>query len=423
MKKTKTTIEIYPRKQKLAANAEQTVDVLVRITPLEVDIKSKARPKLNLSMVLDRSGSMDGTKMREAREAVKYCVDQMTAEDRFSTVIFDDHVDVLFESQKMNAANKMLLKSEIDTVTSRGSTALHEAWVSGGLQVAKHLENNAINRVILVTDGQANVGETDPGRIKEQAGSLAETGVSTSTIGIGRDFNEDLLMPMAEAGGGNAWHVQESGDMTRIFTVELNGLIGQIGKNVTLRVKTRDGIRVVDLLNDFETDRAGDYKLPNLQAGSPLDIVIRLQVGPGKLSDTFVAAEFSMSYVVQDSGLTETRTAGLSFEFADAAEVADLPENLDVTRATQLLMNARARLEAMNRMDRHDRDGALQVLKSVASNTQVMFSMAESPVVKAELESELKELLRQADTIERADDDMMARKQMAYSRQSRRTGK
>lgn len=423
MKKGKPTIEIYPRKQKLAANAAQTVDVLVRITPPDLDIKGKTRPKLNLSMVLDRSGSMDGTKMREAREAVKYCVDQMTAEDRFSTVIFDDHIDVLFESQKMNSANKMLLKSEIDTVTSRGSTALHEAWVCGGLQVARHLDNDAINRVILVTDGQANIGETDPDRIKQQAGSLAETGVSTSTIGIGRDFNEDLLMPMAEAGGGNAWHVQEPGDMTRIFTVELNGLIGQIGKNVALRVKTREGVRVVDLLNDFETDRAGDYKLPSLQAGSPLDIVIRLHVGPGKLSDTLDAAEFSMTYVDQDSGLSETLTAGLSFEFANSAEIADLPENVDVITATQLLMNARARLEAMNRMDRHDRDGAYELLKSVVAPTEALFSMANSPVVKAELERELKELKRQADRIESAEDDMMARKQMAYSRQSRRTGK
>ena len=234
MKNEKPTIEIYTKKGKLIANSEQTVDVLVRVTPPDIDTSGKVRPKLNLSMVLDRSGSMGGTKMREAREAVKYCVDQLTTADRFSTVIFDDRVDVLFDSQLMNSANRMLLKSEIDTIDSRGSTALHEAWVSGGLEVARHLNNNTINRVILVTDGQANVGETDPDRIKAQARDLAEKGVSTSTIGIGRDFNEDLLMPMAEEGGGNAWHVQEPDVMTRIFSVELNGLLGQIGRDVTL---------------------------------------------------------------------------------------------------------------------------------------------------------------------------------------------
>ena len=423
MKNSKTTIEIYTKKQKLAANTEQAVDVLLRIKPPDVDTNSKVRPKLNLSMVLDRSGSMGGTKMREAREAVKYCVDQMLADDRFSTVIFDEHVDVLFESQQMNPANKTLLKSEIDTISSRGSTALHEAWVAGGLQVARHLDNDAINRVILVTDGQANVGETDPNRIKEQARNLVETGVSTSTVGIGRDFNEDLLMPMAEAGGGNAWHVQESDDMTRIFSVELNGLIGQIGKNVTLRIKTRQGVRLVDMLNDFEVDRSGDYRLPNLQVGLPLDIVVQLQVESGNSEDKLDAAEFSIRYVDQDSGLPETLSVGLLCEFAGQAEIADLPENLEVTRATQLLMNARARLEAMNRMDRHDRDGALQMLKSVVSPTEVLFSLADSPVVKAELELELKELARQVNRIERADDDMMVRKQMAYARNSRRTGK
>jgi Ca-activated chloride channel family protein len=423
MNDRKTTIATHTKKPKLKADVEQTVDVLVRITPPDIDIKSKTRPKLNLSMVLDRSGSMDGSKMREAREAVKYCVDQMIAEDRFSTVIFDQHVDVLFESQKMNPANKALLKSEIDTVSSRGSTALHEAWVSGGLQVARHLDRDAINRVILVTDGQANVGETDPYRIKEQARNLVETGVSTSTIGIGRDFNEDLLMPMAEAGGGNAWHVQESEDMTRIFTVELNGLIGQTGSDVSLHVKTRNGVRLVDLLNDFEVDHSGDYKLPNLQAGSPLDVVVRLQVGPGGPGDVLDAAEFSVRYVDQDSGIRETAEARLLCEFADQAELADLSENMDVIKAVQLLMNARARLEAMIRMDRHDRAGAQQILRSVMAPTHALVSEAVSPSVRAELERELKELDMQADRIERADDDILSRKQMAYARYSRRTGK
>ena len=86
-------------------------------------------------------------------------------------------------------------------------------------------------------------------------------------------------------------------------------------------------------------------------------------------------------------------------------------------------MNARARLEAMNRMDRNDRDGAFQILKSVVAPTQALFSLTDSPVAKAELERELRDLGLQADRIESADDDLMARKQMAYARHSRRTGK
>ena len=96
---------------------------------------------------------------------------------------------------------------------------------------------------------------------------------------------------------------------------------------------------------------------------------------------------------------------------------------MDVIKAVQLLMNARARLEAMIRMDRHDRAGAQQILRSVMAPTHALVSEAVSPSVRAELERELKELDMQADRIERADDDILSRKQMAYARYSRRTGK
>ena len=178
----KTTIQIFTEKT-LTANTDQTVDLLVRITPPEMDQTVSKRPKLNLSMVLDRSGSMQGRKIEEARQAAKYCIDQLVATDRISTVIFDDQIDVLIPSQPVE--NKDLLKRSINSIVTAGSTALHEAWVRGGLQVSDHLNGAAINRVLLITDGQANVGETNVDRIVTQARELAAKGVTTSTIGIG----------------------------------------------------------------------------------------------------------------------------------------------------------------------------------------------------------------------------------------------
>jgi Ca-activated chloride channel family protein len=84
------------------------------------------------------------------------------------------------------------LKARVNEVFARGSTALHEAWVRGGIEVSEHLREGATNRVLLVTDGLANVGETNIDRIVSQAMNLHKRGVSTSTIGIGEDFNEDF---------------------------------------------------------------------------------------------------------------------------------------------------------------------------------------------------------------------------------------
>src|SRR5215475_4408647 len=154
-------VEFYTKHAKLEAGREQTVDVLIRITPPALSTSRpnwKGRPDLNLSLVLDRSGSMEGEKMIRAREAAMFCVDQMLPTDRLSVVTFDDRIDVLFPSEPVT--NKQSMKDLIARVEARGSTALHEAWVRGGLTISDHLFERGINRVILITDGQANVGIT-----------------------------------------------------------------------------------------------------------------------------------------------------------------------------------------------------------------------------------------------------------------------
>ncbi|PYS98752.1 MAG: hypothetical protein DMF63_14270 [Acidobacteria bacterium] len=410
----KTTIEILTEKT-LTANTDQTVDVLVRITPPQMDQTASKRPKLNLSMVLDRSGSMSGRKLEEAKEAAKYCVDQLLATDRISTVIFDDYIDVLIPSQPVE--NKDLLKRSINSIVANGSTALHEAWVRGGLQVSDHLNGASINRVLLITDGQANVGETRVSSIVTQAGELAAKGVTTSTIGIGEDFNEDLLMPMAEAGLGNAWHVQEPQDMVRIFETELQGLVSQIGHTVRLGIRPTAGVMVVDVLNDFETDGAGRYKLPNLRAGSPLEIVVRMSVPSHSVGDAALA-DFELSYVEQDSHVPISVTSLFSAKFDTAEVTASLASNPAVINAVQLLMNARARLEAIARMDRGDYVGMQHALISACEETDVAFSMAPSP----ELEREREELAELGEALKSRANDTFTRKHMAYSRESRRKG-
>src|SRR5512138_813877 len=138
-------VEFFTTRAKLEAKREQVVDVLIRITRPELDLKNNSRTPLNLSLVLDRSGSMGGEKMVHAREAAMFCVDQMLATDRLSVVTFDDRIEVLFPSEPVT--NKQAMKDLISRVTARNSTALHEAWVRGGLTVSERLLDQGINRV------------------------------------------------------------------------------------------------------------------------------------------------------------------------------------------------------------------------------------------------------------------------------------
>ena len=411
-------IEFLTTREKLEAGRDQTVDVLIRITAPELDLGTIKRTPLNLSVVLDRSGSMAGDKMVRAREAAMYCVDQMLPSDRMSVVAFDDRIDVLFPSEPVT--NRQSMKDLIARIEARGSTALHEAWVRGGLTISEHLLETGINRVLLITDGQANVGITSNDEIVSQSLELFKRGVSTSTIGIGNDFNEDLLLPMAQSGGGNAWHVEEADDMQRIFQVELEGLVAQFAHTISLSLIPADGVRISDLLNDFELTETGRYRLPNLLAGSSLDVVVQLKVGAQAAGSDLRLLDLRMGFTPQGANSAEVLKSAHTVWFADHQSVDKLPVNHEVVTAVQFLMNARARREAMEHIDRGDYEGARVVLGQSIAATQTAcapFASMRSVVEEcASLEEVAKSL---SDRVK----DKLSRKKLAYSAYSRRSGK
>ena len=408
-------IEFFTTREKLLAGREQTVDLLIRITPPDVDLENTKRSPLNLSIVLDRSGSMGGVKMVHAREAAMYCVDQMLPTDRLSVVIFDDHIDTLFPSEPVT--NKKSMKDLIARIEARGSTALHEAWVRGGLTISDQLLERGINRVLLITDGQANIGITSTDEIVSQSLQLFQRGISTSTIGIGSDFNEDLLMPMAQSGGGNAWHVAEPDDMQRIFQVELDGLVAQYAHTASLSLIPADGIRIVEILNDFELTETGRYRLPNLQAGSSLDIIVQLKLGAQAVGSALRLLDLRMGFTPQGENAAEVVKSAFTVEFVEAND--DLPINNEVVKAVQFLMNARARREAMQRIDAGDFVGAQVLLGQSIEATQAVCA----PFGGTDVVEECASLEEVAKFLEDRNQDKMSRKKLAYAAYSRRTGK
>ena len=296
---------------------------------------------------------------------------------------------------------------------ARNSTALHEAWVSGGLEVSRNLTDDAINRVLLITDGLANVGETNVDRIVTQAGELAGRGVTTSTIGIGSDFNEDLMIPMAEAGRGNAWHVERADDMARIFATELQGLVAQVGHTVSLGLTPTDGVMVADVLNDFEVTHTGRYKLPNLLAGSPIEIVARVKLPARRAGERFKAMDLRMAWNPQGapSSDREIYNLGVFADFADASEADELTADAHVTKAVQLLMAARARREAISDLDRGDVTAARgRILQA----TQVLAAACAPMMADAEVQEQMQAFEDLAGELQRPADVKMSRKKMSY---------
>src|SRR5262245_40664081 len=275
---TEPSVELTPLYPAVRRDAPTALDVLVRITP-PVPAAPDRRPALNLGLVLDRSGSMQAhNKIDFARAAAAFVVRQLRPGDRASLTVFDHEVRTL--APNAPAEDPGRLEDLIRGVQPRGSTALHGGWREGAAQVAAHLVPGGLNRVLLLTDGLANVGETAPDVIAADVHRLAREAVSTSALGLGDDFHEDLLEAVARAGDGNYCYVESPAQLPDFFRAELSGLAATAGTAVTLAVEPRAGAAVADVLNDLDRMPDGRLKLPNLVAGLPVLVLVRLDVPP-----------------------------------------------------------------------------------------------------------------------------------------------
>lgn len=368
------SVELIPLKNGIRKDHPTDLDVLLRVTSPQPEAKL-GRPLMNLALVLDRSGSMGGEKLEYARQAAIFAVENLLPQDRLAVVIYDNQVEVLAPSAPVE--NRQALIERIRRVQAGGSTALHGGWLEGATQVARHLEKARLNRVILLTDGLANVGVQDPKTIATQVLGLAERGVSTTTLGVGLDYNEDLLVSMADAGQGNYFFIERPNDLPGIFSQELSGLSNTFGSTARLTLQEAPGVEA-KLVNSLPTDNGGANVLPNLTGGIPLELLLRLKIPAG------IAQPLSLrlSWETPGSGVRGAVEAGLVLPLVSEAEWERLAEDEAVAALSAKLEATRAREEAMAALSRGDVVGAYNSLAAAAPLTARY----------GELEAETKEL-------------------------------
>lgn len=221
------------------------------------------RTPLNISIVIDRSGSMQGVKMGYAKKAAKGMIDQLEATDYVSIVMYDNAIDSVQEP--IAVTNKDLIKSKIDKITARGSTNLWGGTERGYEYVLKNYKPGFINRVLLISDGLANIGITDSSVIRKKVLAFKdEQGITLSTFGVGLDYNETLMTDMAETGAGNYYFIDAPDQMIGMFEKEFNSMLKVVAQNAELRIKLPKGVKV---------DKT--YPLPYVQAGDVVTIRLR----------------------------------------------------------------------------------------------------------------------------------------------------
>lgn len=207
---------------------------------------SEERMPLTLALVLDRSGSMAGAKLATAKRAALAVLANLDERDRAAIVVFDDRIDLLQAREPVTIALQDRVRRRLERVEARATTALHQGWLTGCQTIAGDHTPQAegtLARCFLLTDGLANVGLTDPEAIASQAAGVRENaGISTSTFGIGADYDEGLLGPMAVAGGGQFHHLRATDELARAFAGELAELLAVAAKQVRLEIALAPGV-------------------------------------------------------------------------------------------------------------------------------------------------------------------------------------
>ncbi|MGI4869699.1 MAG: vWA domain-containing protein [Janthinobacterium lividum] len=238
---------------------ENLADTTSLLLSFREDVANPHRRPLNVALVIDRSGSMAGVPLRYALQAAANFVDRLTAEDRLSIVVYDDKVDTLLDAQLVT--DKEAIKAIVQGVRAGGITNLSGGWLRGCELVAKYKTDQHVNRVLLLTDGQANAGITNAAVLTSTAGKKAEEGITTTTLGFGQQFEEDLLIGMARAAGGNFYFIQSLDDAADVFGIELDSLKSIAAQNLTVTLTPIGQATIADVLSLARTEPQPEGRL------------------------------------------------------------------------------------------------------------------------------------------------------------------
>lgn len=343
------------------AHGGQVVRALLKI---EGDApSSKNRTPLNISIVLDRSGSMDGPKLHAAREAAALLVQRLAPEDVVSVVAYDDEVTTVAQPSTANADG---VSSAIRQIHAGGSTNLSGGWLKGRDYVSRNVKPEVANRVVLLTDGQANAGIIDPDRLTALCAQANEHGIRTTTIGFGADFNEHLLDRMAQAGGGNMHYIEHADQAPAVFAEEIEGLLSLAAQNLTLSIVPAEGAQAVAVHHSYprqEIDGGLRLELGDLYAREPKLVLIEFLVLTPLIGDVQIAKLVLEATVLNENGSVEMQEVSMPITTSfDHGPVT----NPEVRREQLLLEAAQVRAEVLGDQQRGDYDAARTKMQRMA---------------------------------------------------------
>ena len=226
----------------LKSDQKQTAFLKVGLEGFKMPVATRRVP-VNVALVLDKSGSMNGRKIEEARQAAIQAVRRLDANDIVSVVVYDSTVEVLVPATKLTDKDAVCRK--IAEVQPGGRTALFAGVSKAAAELRKFIDRERVNRIVLLSDGLANIGPSAPSELGSLGASLKKENISVTAMGLGLDYNEDLMVNLASHSGGNHIFIEDATQIAEFFTKEFNTVLSVVAQEVGITIDVADGIRPV----------------------------------------------------------------------------------------------------------------------------------------------------------------------------------
>ena len=286
---------------------------------------ARVQVPLNLSLVLDKSGSMQGKKIANLREAAKLVVERLGPQDTISIVAFSDKKYLIAPSQPV--ADKVELMRQIDRIRDGGGTAISGGIKLGLTELDKALAPDRVSRMLLLTDGQTFGDEEACKKLGAQAGSR---GIVVNALGLGDDWNEDLLDDVAEASGGKADFIDSPDKILDFFRQAVQSMQDTVVQNAQMIMRLANGVtprqiwQVLPMISNLGyrplSDRDVQVTLGEMERGQPRSLLVEMLISP-RPAGRYRIAQVEANYDVPGLKLVGEKTrSDILLDFtADAA--------------------------------------------------------------------------------------------------------
>ncbi len=357
----------------VAVEATDTVTVMLDLkAPAAVEDPAAVRPEHTAIIVLDRSGSMSGGRLAAAKRAITDLVARLDDRDNFGLVTFDSHVDVVVPAGKLADLGRESVARAVAGIETRGMTDLSGGYLRG-LQEARRVCGPAGATIVLLSDGHANSGVTDPAQLRKVAANAGAQAITTSTIGIGEGYDEDLLAEVATGGNGNHSFAREGDAAAAAQIGEVEGLLAKTVQAASLLVAPTSDVAQVGILNDLPSHAVSGgimVELGDFYGGEERRLLIELTVPAMAALGLAKVADLTLTYVELPALEQHTVTLPVSVNVVPADVAAGRVPSADVQRERLMLEAQKAKKASEEALAVGDVDAAQASLRAASLSFQ-----------------------------------------------------